>query len=670
MKGNDANIDYGRNKNDEDTNDKELRDDSHLAGLYMSGKLLLIVLLVACSVATISWGVLGSAGSYNTASSSSPEYDSMHSGTDKLSTLEASTKNTKPNFVFFLIDDLPWNAMGYQGFDLYFATPNMDKFAKDGIILSNYYAQETCTPSRSALMTGRYPVSTGMQYGELQVFTEKSLPTEEVLLPEVLRELGGYKNYILGKWNLGNSAPEMLPTSRGFDEFVGYLGGGMYPFSKMSNIVSGDETFLDLMHSTTTCYNKYAGDDIMKYSTYVFENNAIDMINKHDFGSAPMFLYMAFHSTHAPLREVKPGMEPSDPDGMLYLNADQVGDHTYNQILEGVAGFLRQDLAAAVNLVDQTVANVVQAMHDNNQGDNTYFIVASDNGGCSDAGGTNAPLRGNKGTLWEGGTKVTAFMFGDIIPRTARGSEYKGLMHVTDWFPTILDLAGVTYHPADSSRQLDGVNQATAVLASEHHSATAVPFKSMSGVVQSMAALTDMNHASEKTTAYPRTNMLYNAYVNIAHFNYSVETGTSAAVRDERFKLFYTFAEADSNSWFYYDNPAPGLSVHCSNIVSGIEYTRYLFDLKTDPYERHNLYGKPEYAAVQEKLTALLEEHAGKAVECPLSHASDSAVSFFQHNDNYVQPWYKTLSDYNPDYNRSSFAVKSGLPVPTKCSHN
>ncbi len=97
-----------------------------------------------------------------------------------------------------------------------------------GISLSNYYAQEVCTPSRAALMTGRYPISLGMQYDEVLSDSMWGLNTSETLLPEVLRDFVGYKNYAIGKWNLGHYTPYMLPTARGFDQFIGFMNGENY----------------------------------------------------------------------------------------------------------------------------------------------------------------------------------------------------------------------------------------------------------------------------------------------------------------------------------------------------------------------------------------------------------------------------------------------------------
>lgn len=225
--------------------------------------------------------------------------------------LSEDTESTKPNIVFVLADDLAWNSMGYSGFDLIFATPFMTTLAERGIIMSNYYAQEMCTPGRSALMTGRYPLSTGGQFYDVSTRNRWGLNLSEVLLPEILSD-NDYISYIVGKWNLGHRSPTYLPTARGFDYFLGYLGGQIYYWSKkvcrhllFSFLVAilvkvpDDEQFVDLLYSDTSCYSPYNGTDLHTYSTFLFRDKAVQIIEEHDF-SSPMFLYLPFQAVHDP----------------------------------------------------------------------------------------------------------------------------------------------------------------------------------------------------------------------------------------------------------------------------------------------------------------------------------------------------------------------------------
>ena len=116
-----------------------------------------------------------------------------------------------------------WNDVGFHGSNE-IPTPNIDALAYDGIILNNYYVNPLCSPSRGALMTGLYPIHTGLQHGVVQVNEDRGIPTNITLLPEYLQRLG-YKTHAIGKWHLGHSRKEYLPTFRGFDTHYGYWAG-------------------------------------------------------------------------------------------------------------------------------------------------------------------------------------------------------------------------------------------------------------------------------------------------------------------------------------------------------------------------------------------------------------------------------------------------------------
>ena len=204
-----------------------------------------------------------------------------------------------PHIVFILADDLSWNALG--GFDsesdIAFAAPGLAALAAQGIKMTNYYAQELCTPSRAALLTGRYPVSMGMQFGTVLASKPWGMPLDETTIAEgihsppppfpllvivivtsifphvhhhlhplplpqpyfsalslVLRDAGGYATHAVGKWHVGHHSASYLPTARGFNTFTGYLDGENNYFSKHDPKVEG---FRDFMVSDTTCFYAY-----------------------------------------------------------------------------------------------------------------------------------------------------------------------------------------------------------------------------------------------------------------------------------------------------------------------------------------------------------------------------------------------------------------------------
>ena len=204
--------------------------------------------------------------------------------------------NSKPNFVFILADDLGWNAIGYHDFDLSFATPALSALAKNGITMSSYYAQEVCTPSRASLMTGRYPLTIGMQFGEVDPAAGWGLNLTETLLPEVLQS-AGYGTYMLGKWHLGHYSPKYLPTARGFDYSLGYMSGQSYYWSKRE---PNFPKFHDLTYSNSECYSLYNGSDKHSYSTFFYRDKAVDIITLHNYDEKPLFLYVSMQAVHDP----------------------------------------------------------------------------------------------------------------------------------------------------------------------------------------------------------------------------------------------------------------------------------------------------------------------------------------------------------------------------------
>jgi hypothetical protein len=209
---------------------------------------------------------------------------------------DTATKHASPNIIFVLADDLGWNSVGYQDFDLSFATPFLTGLANDGVIISNYYSQEVCTPARASLLTGRYPLTLGMQYGVVEPQLTNALSLDETTIAEVLRDEGGYTSYMLGKWHLGHHSPLHLPTARGFDSFLGFLLGENYYWSKK---YPSRSRFTDFMDSDTDCYQEYEGDDKHTYSTFFYRDQAKEIIKKHD-ASEPMFLFLSFQAVHSP----------------------------------------------------------------------------------------------------------------------------------------------------------------------------------------------------------------------------------------------------------------------------------------------------------------------------------------------------------------------------------
>jgi len=198
---------------------------------------------------------------------------------------QASSKEMNaPNFVFVLADDLGYNSLSPE------VSPFLSSLQGSSITLTNYYAQEVCTPSRMAFLTGRHPLTLGWQYGAQEASETGGLGLDETTLAEVL-QLQGYTTFMMGKWNAGNASPRYLPTARGFDYYFGYLDGYNNYWSKLR---PQSPQYRDFMYSDSQCYYQYDTDDVESYSTNLYGDAAVQAIAGHDFAASPIFMYMAY----------------------------------------------------------------------------------------------------------------------------------------------------------------------------------------------------------------------------------------------------------------------------------------------------------------------------------------------------------------------------------------
>ncbi len=334
----------------------------------------------------------------------------------------------KPNILFILADDLGWKDVGFHGSDI--RTPNLDKLAVAGVRLEQFYAQPMCTPTRAALMTGRYPMRYGLQTAVIPTGATYGLATDEWLLPQSLKA-AGYNTAIIGKWHLGHADQKYWPKQRGFDHQYGPLIG-------------------EIDYFTHECEGKvdwYRNNKMIKekgYSTALFGNDAVKFINEYD-PAKPFFLYLAFNAPHTPYQA------PQD-----YLDRYQ-----------NISDPNRRAYAASITAMDDQVGRVLAALDSRKMRENTLIVFMSDNGGTRNAmfAGAmadvskakipcdNGPFREGKGMNYEGGTRVVALAsWPGHLPA---GTTNNAMMHVTDWFPTLAGLAGASTAPC---KALDGLD--------------------------------------------------------------------------------------------------------------------------------------------------------------------------------------------------------------------
>ena len=312
-------------------------------------------------------------------------------------------KPAKPNIVYFLVDDLGHTDVGFTG-SKDIRTPNIDRLAKSGVVLDSFYVQPVCSPTRAALLTGRYATHTGV-YTIVRPGAPWGLPLAERTLPQALRE-AGYTTAICGKWHLGEFQPQYLPTRRGFDHQYGHMFGALDYFT----------------HVRDGKHDWYRDDKPLQeegYTTHLIAKEACRLIREKPDGK-PLFLYVAFNGVHAPY-EVPPEYKKAYPN------------------LSGN----RQTMAAMLSAVDEAIGQITTALEEKGLRENTLIIFSSDNGGPAPGRvSRNTPLRAGKGTIYEGGIRVCAFAtWPGHIPA---GTTIKEPMHVVDWYPTLLKLAGAS----------------------------------------------------------------------------------------------------------------------------------------------------------------------------------------------------------------------------------
>jgi arylsulfatase I/J len=320
----------------------------------------------------------------------------------------------RPNVIYILADDLGRNDCGFMG-GTEIMTPHIDRLVRRGVILDAFYVQPVCSPTRAALLTGRYPMRHGLQVGVVRPWAQYGLPLEEHTLAGRLHD-AGYATAIVGKWHLGHFRPEYLPTRRGFDHQYGHYNGAIDYFTHMRD--GGFDWHQD---------DKVNRD--LGYSTQLLGEAAVRFV-ADNAGKKPFFLYVPFNAVHAPLQA---------PREFLQQYADLMRP--------------RRQYAAMVTAMDDAVGKIVEAVERAGVRQNTLIIFSSDNGGPRPGVVTdNGKYRAGKGTLYEGGVRVAAFATWDgHIPGSSKTSEP---MHIVDWYPTLVKLCGAS---ADESQlPLDG----------------------------------------------------------------------------------------------------------------------------------------------------------------------------------------------------------------------
>ncbi|CAN8189949.1 unnamed protein product [Coccothraustes coccothraustes] len=447
--------------------------------------------------------------------------------TDPMEKSLPPTFTRPPHIIFILTDDQGYHDIGYHGSDI--QTPTLDRLAAEGVKLENYYIQPICTPSRSQLITGRYQIHTGLQHSIIRPRQPNCLPLDQVTLPQKLQE-AGYSTHMVGKWHLGFYKKECLPTRRGFDTFLGSLTGNV------------DYYTYDNCDGPDVCgYDLHEGEDVAwdqsgKYSTFLYTQRVSKILASHS-PKEPIFIYVAFQAVHTPLQSPK--------------------EYIYRY--RSMGNVARRKYAAMVTCMDEAVKNITWALKKYGYYDNSVIVFSTDNGGQTFSGGSNWPLRGRKGTYWEGGVRGIGFVHSPLIKRKRRTSW--ALVHITDWYPTLVSLARGNL---SNVQGLDGY---------------------------------DVWPAISEGKESPRTEILHNIDPLYNHAKYgSLEDGfgiwntaVQASIRVGEWKLLT--GDPGYSDWIPPQTLTnfPGSWWNLERLTDGPRKSVWLFNITADPYERYDL---------------------------------------------------------------------------------
>jgi len=310
-----------------------------------------------------------------------------------LAATAVEAESARPNFVVFVSDDMGWGQPGFQGGSRV-ATPNLNRLAREGASLTQFYVQATCSPTRAAFLTGRYPFRNGSEE-RFHANDTAGMLTDERTLADALRD-AGYFTAIIGKWHLGEWQKKHLPLQRGFQHQYGCYGavldsfglnrGGIYDWHRQEQPLREEG-----------------------YSTFLIADEFERVLQQHD-GERPFFFYVPFTAVHGPHDAPAEFVTKNNGDKQL----------------------------AMLECMDVAIGRMLESLEKKGVHNETLVIFFNDNGGPQRIG--NAPYRGFKKTTFEGGVRVACLCRwpGRISP----GAVVEGPVHVTDMYPTLVNLAG------------------------------------------------------------------------------------------------------------------------------------------------------------------------------------------------------------------------------------
>lgn len=533
-----------------------------------------------------------------------------------------------PNVVMVIVDDAGWNDIGYHNND--FRTPTLDTLAAEGVKLEGMYTDRQCTPARAQLLTGRYNMHIGMQDNIIYALEPRGLNLGEELLPEKLSKVG-YDTIGIGKWHLGHFQESYCPWKRGFDHYFGnMLSGG----NQESYVQNSEEWFVRSNSAWAQYHSSYEGFYLLEghasgyealgdryqgiHSTELYTSKAIDHLEAHTSPDTPFFLYLAYQAVHTPLMVEKEWLATSKCDQRGFDNDS------------------RELLCAMMTQLDYWQSKLIDYLKGRGVWKNTLYVFLSDNGANPGYGGSNYPLRGEKGEYWDGGVRSPVFVAGGFVTRALRDDAWMGeaksphmnlnLMHITDLPATICALAGI---PID---EMDGVNQWDVITTPNASIARNEVLININSEMYGLAGAIRVGKYKYMKTPEPDEDTL---------FWMMIEKMTQEPVT-EKSSLMHIFKELQGTL----------------RQISGKDNSSYVFNMEANPGERtdgecavfeecNNLLSSPEYSHIHANLRTRFFYHLGNMFPSSVKFQYDGALA-------------------NPDFFNGSLGVpwrdKNGIP--------
>lgn len=498
--------------------------------------------------------------------------------------LTGGCRGALPNLVFLLVDDL---GVGYPSFMFNnpepMDHPALDQLAlHEGFILDHAHSYRFCSPSRASAMTGRAGWRHTASYNNLIPFdTQDCVDLAYDMLPARLGP--SYSRVHIGKWHLGLSQNECTPLARGFDHSYGYLTGGEDHWTQHCFDAVSSCPCRDIWNDTAPSIEPEG-----TYNTYRFTDAAVTTIQQHAAtypnGEKPLFMYLALQVAHAPVEA------PADAIARYHGR---------------IADPLQRNFTAMVTMADEATGNVTDALKATGMWNNTLLVWAGDNGSPIQVAGSNAILRGGKGTYWDGGYRVPAFVTGGLAPSSRLGTRLDGLFHFSDIYATFLGLAGLNASDTGGPAPVDGVDM--------------------------------WPYWTGQVPQSPRTEIVHDHFLpNTSYNTFNVSVG---ALRMGRYKVMTVpSSEASWYGWWSPNATCRGASSDCFSVQACSPDDPCLFDIVADPGEHTNL-AKSQPQVLQQMLAALQALDSEYHAPLPGPNNATGYCGAIRAHDNFLTPW-------------------------------